>query len=66
MYRVVPSPLGGVWLQTENGVVVASGENVHSLKAYMRMAMERREFSPFVYLYDEFGSRVQFKEYVKN
>lgn len=66
MYRIVPSPLGGMWLQNENGVVVASGDSVFDLRLNMRVAMERRELSPFLFLHDEFGNRVQVKEYLRN
>lgn len=65
MYRVVPSPLGGVWLQNENGVVVASGTNVHALRMELAHAVDRREFSPFMKLTNEFGEVVLMKDYVR-
>lgn len=65
MYRVVPSPLGGIWLQDEKGVVIASGASFSALRLNMSVAMERREISPFVKLLDEFGEPVMLKDYVR-
>ena len=65
MYRIVPSPTQGVWLQDEQGVVVASGGNVHSLRMNMAQSMERRELYPFLWLLDEHGERVMLKDYVR-
>lgn len=66
MYRIVPSPLNGMWLQDENGVVIESGTNIHDLRANMRLSMERRALYPFMYILDEFGERVMMKEYLRN
>lgn len=65
MYRIVPSPLQGVWLQNEEGLVIESGTNIHDLRMNMRVAMERRELSPFIKLIDEQGNRVMLKEYLR-
>lgn len=65
MYRIVPSPLQGMWLQNEAGLVIESGTNIHDLRANLRVAMERRELSPFTKIIDEQGSRVMLKEYLR-
>ena len=65
MYRVVPSPVGGMCLQDEHGVVLASGSTAHDLRLNMAVAMERRELYPFIMVRDEFGAKVMLKDYVR-
>ncbi len=65
MFRVVPSPTGGVWLCDEAGVVIESGNNIPALRLALSMAMERREISPFEKIRDEFGRVVVLKDYVR-
>lgn len=65
MYRVSPHPLGGYMFVNENGTVIYSGPTITALKLNMRLDMERGETSPFVMLYDEYGTKVLFKDYVK-
>lgn len=65
MYRIVPSPLQGMWLQDENGVVVESGTSIHDLQLNMRVAMERRALYPFMKILDEHGKHITLKEYLK-
>lgn len=65
MHRIVPSPLGGYMLINENGLVIASGGSISALRLDIRVAMERRELSPFMNILDEFGNRVALKEYTR-
>ena len=66
MYRVSPHPLGGYMFANEYGTVIYSGPTIAALKLVMRIDMERGETSPFAMLYDEYGNKVLFKDYVRN
>lgn len=65
MHRIVPSPLGGYMLVNENGLVLDAGGNIESLRANMRLSLERRALSPFMHILNEFGEKVMIKDYVR-